>query len=155
MARGCRDQFCDLVLTPAAILRLQLAQSQRTPANHHFRASCKLEVVTCTCDRLAINRRFPKPPLWIQLICYSDSQNLEQHLTHLTFSNRPSVYHKGLKSGTARCKRCTGPGTKKDPEHPSPLSAPCFSNVHMPINPENLNGACPLGFTQASLYRHD
>ena len=36
--------------------------------------------MTCASDGLAINQRFPRPLAWVQLICYSGSQNSEKHI---------------------------------------------------------------------------
>ena len=44
----------------------------------YFRQS-QAQVVTCASDQLAINWRVSKPAFQVQLICYSCSQNSEEH----------------------------------------------------------------------------
>ena len=53
-----------------------------------LRFSCQSQSpdVTCTSDQLAINQKFPCPPAWVWLICWSGSQNSGNPFHHFMTS---------------------------------------------------------------------
>lgn len=57
-------------------------QSQKTAPPLSFRPQSQVWVVTCASDPLTINGQFQQAPIWVQLIFWSLSHNLEKHFTY-------------------------------------------------------------------------
>lgn len=53
----------------------------------HVRHQSQVRVVTCVSDPVVVNLRFPWPLLWVQLLCYSVSQNWGKHFMFTSLLN--------------------------------------------------------------------
>lgn len=135
-----KDTLCRDSIRPPQVS----AQFYKTALPAHFRCQSQAPTLVWASDPLTMSQRFPRCPLWVQLICQGSFQF--QLLT------RPQFFNKEYNSEIGIWKGCTGQAMGKGTQLPCPLQSCQLSpNLHMLINLENSF----RGFKEVSLHKYN